>query len=164
MRPPANAAHYRTKKSDELFNAVIEYLVTIPNIKLIIVSRTKEQKQKITEKWKAHIDAGKFILPGKVINGLDLIWHSDLAISGGGTMIREAAALGVPAYSIFGGKKGAVDRYLEESGRLKLISETVEIKTDIMLTKREKSGTLTHGSRKTLNTIVAEVIKIVNET
>lgn len=163
MRPPATAAHYHTEKSDEMFNAVIKHLVTSPNIKLIIVSRTEEQKQFITEKWNEHIISGKIILPGKVINGLDLIWHSDLAISGGGTMIREAAALGVPAYSIFGGKKGAVDRYLEESGRLKMITEADKITTDIKITKREKAGTTSHGSKDTLNAIVDEVIKIVNE-
>jgi len=164
IRPPATAAHYHTHKSDELFNAVVEYHVTVPNIKIIIVSRTQKQKKEITEKWKKHIIAGKLILPEKVINGLDLIWHSDLVISGGGTMIREAAALSVPAYSIFGGKKGAVDRYLEESGRLKLISEVDEIKTEIILTKRDKSVTLAQDSKETLNTIVDEVIKIINET
>jgi predicted glycosyltransferase len=46
---------------------------------------------------------------------LNLIWYSDLVISGGGTMNREAAALGVPVYSIFLGKSGAVDRYLSST-------------------------------------------------
>ena len=56
--------------------------------------------------------AGKLIIPDHVVGGLNLIWFSDLVISGGGTMNREAAALGVPVYSIFRGKIGAVDRYL----------------------------------------------------
>lgn len=164
MRPPATAAHYHTHKSDELFNAVVEYVITVPRVKIIIVSRTPEQKKEISIKWKKHIDAGRLILPAKVINGLDLIWHSDLVISGGGTMIREAAALGVPAYSIFGGKKGAVDRFLEETGKLKLICDPEEIKTDIKLVKREKSGSLARGSKDTLNTIVDEIIRVVNKT
>ena len=60
------------------------------------------------------------IIPDDPLNGLDLIWFSDLVISGGGTMNREAAALGVPVYSIFRGKIGAVDQYLADTGRLML--------------------------------------------
>ena len=48
--------------------------------------------------------------PNRAFDGLNLIWFSDLVISGGGTMNREAAALGVPVYSIFRGKIGGVDR------------------------------------------------------
>ena len=56
------------------------------------------------------------MVPEHVVDGLDMIWASDLVISGGGTMNREAAALGVPVYSIFRGKIGAVDQYLSEAG------------------------------------------------
>ena len=51
-------------------------------------------------------------------DGLDLIWNADLVVSGGGTMTREAAALGIPAYSTFTGTLGAVDRRLFEEGRI----------------------------------------------
>jgi predicted glycosyltransferase len=63
--------------------------------------------------WQNQFISGRFSLLSFVMNGLDLIWNSNLVISGGGTMIREAAALNVPAYSIFGSQLGAIDRYLE---------------------------------------------------
>jgi predicted glycosyltransferase len=77
-------------------------------------------------------------MPDKVLNGLDLIWHSDLVISGGGTMNREAAAMGVPVYSIFRGKLGAVDRYLSETGRLSLIQSRADVSAKIKVAKRQQ--------------------------
>jgi len=163
IRPPATAAHYHTEKSDELFNAVIHYLMDNPKTKVIILSRTDNQANEIKLKYKEFVDRRQLIMPQQVFNGLDLIWHSDLVISGGGTMIREAAALGVPAYSIFGGKKGAVDRYLEESGRITLISNINEVKSKIKLVYRNKSHDFVGKSNETLKVIVDEVEKILNE-
>jgi hypothetical protein len=163
IRPPATAAHYHTQKSDELFDAVINHLLENPEVKIIMVCRTSEQENEIRNKWMKVIEQGKIILPAKIVNGLNLIWHSDLVISGGGTMIREAAALGVPAYSIFGGKKGAVDKYLEEKGRLTLIEEKEEIKSKIILKKRNNLFSENINPSKALLTIADEVEKILNE-
>ena len=66
------------------------------------------------------------------MDGLNLIWFSDLVVSGGGTMNREAAALNVPVYSIFRGKIGAVDRYLAESGRLILLESVHDVRTRLI--------------------------------
>ncbi|HEY2645664.1 MAG TPA: DUF354 domain-containing protein, partial [Candidatus Acidoferrales bacterium] len=77
-------------------------------------------------------------IPQQVMDGLNLIWHSDLVISGGGTMNREAAALGVPVYSIFRGRIGAIDRYLSESGRLVLLEQVDDIFTKVVLKRRER--------------------------
>lgn len=80
------------------------------------------------------------MIPDHVENGLNLIWNSDLVVSGGGTMNREAAAMGVPVYSIFRGKIGAVDRYLAEQGRLFLVQSVEEVQTKIKAIRREKSA------------------------
>ena len=79
------------------------------------------------------------IIPREAVDGLNLLWHSDLAVSGGGTMNREAAALGVPVYSIFRGKSGAVDRHLQSEGRLKLIERIQDVRDKILLKPRNKS-------------------------
>jgi predicted glycosyltransferase len=50
-------------------------------------------------------------------------------------MLREAAFLGVPAYSIFRGNIGAVDRYLASIDRLTLVSSPADF-ADIDLTQR----------------------------
>ena len=54
-------------------------------------------------------------------------------------MNREAAALNVPVYSIFRGKMGAVDRMLEQQGRLTMIHSVDEVGTKIQFAKRDKS-------------------------
>ncbi|MCK7480565.1 MAG: DUF354 domain-containing protein [Candidatus Moduliflexus flocculans] len=60
-------------------------------------------------------------------------------MSGGGTMNREAAALGVPVYSIFRGKTGAVDIMLEEEGRLGMIRSKEEVWSKIRFVRRDKN-------------------------
>jgi uncharacterized protein len=67
------------------------------------------------------------IVPKQVEEGLNLIYFSDLVISGGGTMNREAAAMKTPVYSIFQGKKPKIDENLEKEGRLTFISGKEDI-------------------------------------
>ena len=59
--------------------------------------------------WPQWCAERRIIIPTQALDGLNLVWFSDLVVSGGGTMNREAAALGVPVYSIFSGTLGAVD-------------------------------------------------------
>src|SRR5262249_26395124 len=66
-------------------------------------------------------DAPRFLIPEAPLDGPSLLAAADLAISGGGTMNREAALLGTPAYSIFTGPVGAIDQALAASGRLVLV-------------------------------------------
>src|SRR4029453_13923171 len=58
----------------------------------------------------------------------------DAVVSAGGTMLREAAYLGVPAYSIFRGHVGAVDRYLSSIDRLSLLESPADF-SQIKLTQ-----------------------------
>jgi uncharacterized protein len=78
------------------------------------------------------------------VSGLDLLYSADLFVGAGGSMTREAAVLGTPAYSIFQGKPASVDRWLEERGRLKtlLCAEDLPIPTE-----RRPAGT--NGLRRT---------------
>ena len=77
-------------------------------------------------------------------------------------MNREAAALGVPVYSIFRGKIGAVDQYLAKLGRLKFIETVKEIEKKIKVIKRTPSTNLYFGNRETLNTIINQNHKKLN--
>ena len=77
-------------------------------------------------------------------------------------MNREAAALGVPVYSIFRGAIGGVDRYLSKHGRLVLIESREDLKTKIVLVKRKQDGKLTYKNMPALDTIVGEIIKIID--
>ena len=115
VRPPASEAHYHNPLSDGLFDATIEFLAQEPRVKIVLLPRNERQSESVKKTWPQLFIAGRIIIPPHVVDGLNLIWFSDLVISGGGTMNREAAALGVPVYSIFRGKTGAVDRYLSEN-------------------------------------------------
>ncbi len=161
IRPPATEAHYHNPESDVLFASVVNYLGNMPGTRMVILPRNEDtQREFIRHTWEEWCGSGKIIVPEKVLNGLDLIWESDLVISGGGTMNREAAALGVPVYSIFRGKLGAVDRYLAENGRLVLIATPEEIRTKIQVTKRTKelAGV---GPRPALGEIVNSIEELL---
>lgn len=161
IRPPATLAHYHVHKSDELFDELLHRLAKTEGVIVILTPRTNDQEKEIRSKWKNEFQEGKFYIPEKVMNGLDLIWISDLVISGGGTMIREAAALGVPAYSIFGGKVGAVDSFLENSGRLILIRDSDDLKTKLKIIKRDQNKLSDDSHSPTLLFIVDELEKVI---
>jgi hypothetical protein len=100
------------------------------------------------------------IIPSSPIDGLNLIWFSDLVISGGGTMNREAAALEVPVYSIFRGKIGAVDRYLADTGRLILLESVEDVKTKVRLKRREKSLEMRISRPEAMDRIIDAIVHI----
>ncbi len=68
---------------------------------------------------------------------IQIMYHADLVISGGGSMNREAAVLGTPTYSLFKGKLAAVDRYLMDKGRIQHI-DTLEEIGKIPVVKKQK--------------------------
>ena len=100
-------------------------------------------------------------MPDHVVDGMDLIWFSDLVISGGGTMNREAAALGVPVYSIFRGKLGAVDKYLAEAGRLTLLLTPEDVRSRIALVHRHMDVKPKADGRPALQSIVENIVGIM---
>jgi len=88
IRPPASEAHYHRPESDDLFNAVMEYLKDQPDIKIVLLPRNAHQEAEVREKWPELISRRRVIIPERVVDGLNLIWFSDFVVSGGGTMNR----------------------------------------------------------------------------
>lgn len=140
IRPPAIEAHYHNPLSQVLFEASMTHILSRKDTQIVVLPRSKVQKKAIEQTWPEEIAQRKVIIPQQAIDGLSLIWHSDLVISGGGTMNREAAALEVPVYSIFRGTIGAVDHYLCSVGRLTLIETVEDIEKKIVLSRRKKSN------------------------
>ena len=157
IRPPATEAHYHNPKSEELFESVVEYFGHKSKVRFVILPRNIKQAASLKELYPKWCANGKIIIPNYVVDGLNLIWHSDLVISGGGTMNREAAALEVPVYSIFQGKIGAVDRYLSDTGRLTLIKDAEDIRNKIVLTRRNRPPKPQNANHATLQTIVDHI-------
>jgi hypothetical protein len=112
VRPPASEALYH-RFENELFDQLLARLLATPGVKIILLPRNDSQRKA----YLAHVNP-KLILPPRPLDGANLIAHSDLVVSAGGTMNREAAALGVPAASIYRGEWAAIDEELVKEGRL----------------------------------------------
>jgi predicted glycosyltransferase len=129
---------------------------------MIILPRNEvTQKTFIKDKWPHLIASKKAVIPDKVVNGLNLLWHSDLVVSGGGTMNREAAALGVPVFSIFRGRIGAVDRYLSEKGRLCLLTTKDEVRDRVKPLKRLKMRQAESRYSPALEAIITAITQLI---
>jgi predicted glycosyltransferase len=161
MRPPANEAHYHNPESDKLFESAVKFVSVNPASRIVMLPRNDRQADQIRTKWRDLCSSEKLIIPSQVVNGLDLIWSSDLVISGGGTMNREAAALGVPVYSVFRGKIGAVDQYLNETGRLSLIESAAEVSSKIVLSRRVRAENEKASGSAARDKIVDAILRIV---
>ena len=161
VRPPATEAHYHNPESEKLFEAFMERGHETPQAKIVLLPRNKKQIEFIRLRWPKWFDHGKTVIPNGAVDGLSLIWLSDLVVSGGGTMNREAAALGVPVYSIFRGHIGAVDKQLEAEGRLVLVESVQEVHQKIILEKRMAKSLAEVTSKRTLQQIVDTIQEIV---
>ncbi len=162
VRPPATEAHYHNPESEPLLAEALKRFVANPNTQILLLPRNKRQEAELRSSWTESIAAGKILIPEHVEDGLNLIWNSDLVISGGGTMNREAAAMGVPVYSIFRGKIGAVDRYLAEEGRLIMLETADDVRTKVKAVRREQLKRRLGGAgSQALETIVSHIVSIV---
>jgi uncharacterized protein len=162
VRPPATEAHYHNPEAEVLLKAALDRFVGDPDARIVLLPRNKRQDAELREAWRDGLASGKILIPDHVEDGMNLIWNSDLVISGGGTMNREAAAMRVPVYSIFRGKIGAVDRYLADEGRLVLLESVEDVRTKIAATRRQKTlKALTENYVPALETIVQNIETIL---
>lgn len=118
FRPIASHAFYLDADDDHVEQALLERLAREPGVRVLVLARTETQARALAplaERWPA------IRLCNTPLDGPSLIGASDLVVCGGGTMLREAAVLGVPAVTIFPGRLGAVDRWLIDAGRVRLV-------------------------------------------
>jgi predicted glycosyltransferase len=121
MRPPARDALYH-RFENQLFDEALGLLLSRENVRVVLLPRNEEQRATYSAK------AGeRLIVPAKPVDGANLIAACDLVISAGGTINREAAALGVPVASIYAGQWAAVDEALVREQRLKRIGTSEEL-------------------------------------
>jgi predicted glycosyltransferase len=127
VRTPASMAAYHHFKN-ELFERLMSSLNARTDLTVILLPRTPDQRAYYGAKYpRLHI-------PSEPLSGNDLMYFSDLVVSAGGTMNREAAVLGTPVFTIFAGKLPAVDIKLIEMGRL----VSIETEKDIGKLRFEK--------------------------
>ena len=161
VRPPAEEAHYHNPQSDVLLVEFMKRIVQAQGVRVVLLPRNRKQENAIRTSHPEWFTNEKTIIPSFALDGLNLIWFSDFVVSGGGTMNREAAALGVPVYSIFQGKTGAVDRMLEREGRLKMIRSVDEVWTKIQFLKRDLSKALNAQTSPALNDVINQIEDII---
>lgn len=126
VRTPPDVSLYH-RHGSPLFDAVLDRLGTSDDVHAVVFPRTSRQRDAI-----AALGLPSLVLPDRALDALGLIAVSDLVISGGGTMNREAAALGVPVYTAFAGRIGAVDEALIRDGRITALVSA----DDLVLAKR----------------------------
>lgn len=124
IRPPGMTGNYHNDKSEELLIKAIEHFASFDNTTCLIIARTTTDKNYVTSKVKLNENV-RFL--EKPVDGTQLVYTSDVFLSGGGTMNREAALLGTKTFSIFTGKKPYLDEYLSEKGRMSFIEDTAQI-------------------------------------
>ncbi|MCK4806009.1 MAG: DUF354 domain-containing protein [Candidatus Aegiribacteria sp.] len=122
LRPPATTAHYHNPEAEEILDALLAKLLNNPEVQLIWIPRTPDQNELVGGIHKAEV-----IIPEKVYPGPQLILTCDVVIGGGGTMTREAAVLGVPSFTFFMGRLGAVDSALHNSNKLQILRNKEEV-------------------------------------
>ncbi len=161
LRPPATTANYHSEKSEEVFDSLLTHLLRSDGVFTAIVPRTAEQADDIEAAIeRMALSHGRFVILHEAVDGLQLAFAADLLISGGGTMNREAALLGVPVYSIFAGKLGSLDAQMENEGLITFIREPGDVaKIDIRRrTGRENAIGLTD---KVERFVIGEIDKYV---
>ncbi len=123
--PPAVSLYHRFE--NPLFARVLDRLAAAAQT--VVLPRTADQRAEL---------AGRdgLIVPPHAIDAQSLIAFSDVVVSAGGTMNREAVALGAPVFTTFEGKLGAVDERLLDEGRMRRLEDPDQVQ----VTKREKQG------------------------
>ncbi len=112
LRPPPDVSLYH-RHSNPLFPMTLDYLGRHDGVHAFVLPRTEEQREYV-----ARLDLPSVIVPERAVDAQSLIALADVVVSAGGTMNREAAALGVPVYTTYGGRLGGVDEQLIREGRL----------------------------------------------
>ena len=113
--PPAVSLYHRFE--NDLFGEVLQRL---RGSQAVVLPRTPEQRAELDRD-------GGFIVPVQAIDAQSLISYADLVVSAGGTMNREAVALGTPVFTTFEGRMGAVDEQLIAEGRMRRLERAQDI-------------------------------------
>jgi predicted glycosyltransferase len=130
LRPPPDVSLYH-RHSNPLFPLTLRYLGEREDVHAVVLPRTEDQREYVRS-----LELPSVILPERAVDAQSLIALADVVVSAGGTMNREAAALGVPVYTTYGGRLGGVDEELIRDGRLKPLTDPRALD----LHKRETTG------------------------
>jgi predicted glycosyltransferase len=122
FRPPAEESHYYREASGELTFALLDHLAREESAVVVLSPRYPRQAEYLERfRW-----TNTPVVLREAVPFVPLLKSADRVVSSGGTMVREAAFLGIPSYSIYRGELGGVDRHLANAGRLRLLSSPAD--------------------------------------
>jgi uncharacterized protein len=145
VRPPPDVSLYH-RKSNPLFPRVLNYLGDREGVQAVVLPRTEAQRQHVLS-----LNLPSVVVAPGAVDAQSLIAASDLVVSAGGSMNREAVALGVPVYTTYGGRLGGVDEALIRTGRLRPL-------TDARALELEKRTQTLDWPRRDPNVIVEMIL------
>jgi uncharacterized protein len=152
LRPPATTAHYHNPEAETLLEAILAKLAAAGDVQLVYLPRTDDQRE-----LPARAGVRQVIIPRRVYDGPSLVAACDLVISGGGTMTREAAIMGIPSYSFFRGREGMVDESLAGSGKLVLLASAADVGAKLVAARRQ--GPVTRPDPARLVAFICDAIE-----
>src|SRR5215216_4370472 len=117
LRPPPDVSLYH-RKSNPLFPQVVQHLGTHEGLRAVVLPRTTAQRDYVRS-----LALPSLVVPDDAVDAQSLIAFADLVVSAGGTMNREAVALGTPVYTTYGGRLGGVDEALIRENRLRPLTD-----------------------------------------
>ena len=117
VRTPPDVSLYH-RRSNPFFPKLLGHLGREGNVQAVVLPRSREQGDYVRG-----LSLPSVIVPEQAVDAQSLIALADLVVSAGGTMNREAAALGVPVYTTYGGRLGGVDEMLLREGRLRPLTD-----------------------------------------
>ena len=121
LRPPPDVSLYH-RHANPLFPETLQALGGRDDVQIVVLPRIDAQRDHMRS-----LGLPSVIVPEHAVDAQSLIAFADLVVSAGGTMNREAVSLGVPVYTVFGGRLGAVDEQLIREGRLRALTDPAAI-------------------------------------
>jgi predicted glycosyltransferase len=121
VRTAPSYALYLAGASGELLPRLLARLVERDDVATVVMTRNAEQAEQV------RAVSDRLIVPERAVDGRSLVAFADVLVSAGGSMNREAAALGTPVWTMFEGRMGAVDERLVAEGRLRVLRDPEEV-------------------------------------
>jgi uncharacterized protein len=134
VRPPPETSEYHAR--NDLYGETLRRLVAADGVQTVVIPRSERQRAEVEA-----LGSKRLIVPARAIDAQSLIAFADLVVSAGGTMNREAVALGTPVYTTFTGRMGGVDEALIADRRLRVLEDPVALE----LRKRETPVGVLHA-------------------
>src|SRR5262245_28531813 len=149
VRPPPDVSLYH-RKSNPLFPQVLTHLGSQEGVQAVVLPRTGAQREYVRA-----LALPSVVLAEHAVDAQSLVALADLVVSAGGTMNREAVALGTPVYTTYGGRLGGVDEALIREHRLRPLTDP----RGLELEKRSAAGERTRRDPALLIDMMLEAVE-----